>query len=64
MKRNFGFDGLDCPRCKGRLRIMSVIEDRAVAKKVLDHMGMPSERRRFAPARDPAEFYEAEYGAA
>jgi hypothetical protein len=55
MKRTFGFDGLDCKRCGGRLRVVSVIEDKIVAKKILDHLGLPSEPPRFARARDPSD---------
>jgi hypothetical protein len=41
MKRTFGFDVLDCPRCGGRLRLVALIEEAAVIGRILRHLGLP-----------------------
>jgi hypothetical protein len=38
IQRAFGFDPLTCPDCGGRFELMGVIRDRAIAKKILDHV--------------------------
>lgn len=42
MKRTWGFEVLVCPRCAGPMNLISVIEDRDTAKKILIHMGLPA----------------------
>jgi hypothetical protein len=44
-------DALACPRCAGRLRFIATITERAVIVRILDHLGIPSERVTAAPAR-------------
>lgn len=43
MRRTFGFDVTVCPNCHGRMRVLSAITDAAVAKRILDHLGVPSD---------------------
>ncbi len=44
MGRAFGIDVLACPRCGGRLRLIAAIEEPAVVRKILAHLGLtPSE---------------------
>jgi len=33
-------DPLDCPRCKGPMRVIALIEDKAVIRKILTHLGL------------------------
>ena len=42
----FDLDVLACPRCGGRLRVIATIQDRAVARTILAHLG-----RAFSPER-------------
>jgi hypothetical protein len=42
MKRTFGVDVLRCPRCGERMRLIATIEDPSVAKKILEHLGLPA----------------------
>jgi hypothetical protein len=53
MKRSFGFDVLACPRCGGRLRLIALIEEARVIRRILGHLGLPTEvpaaRRSRAP---------------
>ena len=51
MARIFAVDVLACPRCGGRMRILAAIEDPAVARKILDCLGLPSRPPPVAPAR-------------
>ena len=42
MKRSYALDVLICPHCAGPMDLLSLIEDEATAKQILDHLGMPS----------------------
>ena len=53
MQRTFGFDVLMCPRCGGRLRLIALIEDASVVRRILRHLGMPTEIPAPRPARAP-----------
>ena len=55
MQRTFGLDVLACPRCGGRLRLIALIEQAAVIKRVLGHLGLPTELPVPRPARAPPE---------
>ncbi len=39
MKRTFGFDMDVCPKCKGPMKVISVIHDLNVIQKILKHIG-------------------------
>jgi hypothetical protein len=56
MKRTFGFDVLDCPRCGGRLRLIALIEEAAVIGRILAHLGLPADLPVGRPARAPPLF--------
>jgi len=53
MRRTFGFDVLACPRCGGRLRLVALIEHAAVVRRILRHLGLPTEVPEPRPARAP-----------
>ena len=53
MRRAFEIDVLACPRCGGRLRPVALIEVSAVSRRILDHLGLPADVPRPAPARAP-----------
>jgi hypothetical protein len=53
MRRSFGLDVLDCPRCGGRLRLIALIEDSSVIERLLRHLGLPTEIPEAGPARAP-----------
>jgi hypothetical protein len=42
MKRTWGIDVLQCPACGGKMDLIAVIEDAAVAAKILTHLGLPA----------------------
>jgi hypothetical protein len=53
MRRTFGIDVLDCPRCGGRLRLLALIEHARVVERILRHLGLPTDRAEPQPARAP-----------
>jgi hypothetical protein len=53
MQRSFGFDVLACPRCGGRLALIALIEEAAVIRRILRHLGVPTEVPATRPARPP-----------
>jgi Putative transposase/Transposase zinc-binding domain len=53
MQRSFGFDALRCPTCHARMRVISTLIDPAAVKKILVHLGVPTEPLPRARARDP-----------
>jgi len=55
LRRTFEIDVLACRECGGRLRLLATIEDPAVVKKILSHLGIATECPRPAPARPPPE---------
>ena len=59
LKRVYDIDVFACP-CGGRMRIISVIEDPKVIKKILNHLKLPSEAPKIHQARAPPqmEFFD------
>jgi hypothetical protein len=53
--RSFSVDVLECPKCHGRLRMIAVITERETARRILAHLGLPTELPPIARARDPTE---------
>jgi hypothetical protein len=56
MRRMFGFDVLSCPRCGGRLRLVALIEQASVIRRILGHLGLPTEAPEPCAARAPPLF--------
>jgi hypothetical protein len=55
LRRRFAIGVLACTECGGRLRLLATIEDPAVVKQILSHLGIATECPRPAPARSPPE---------
>ena len=55
LKRVFAVQILACALCGGKMRVISVIEEGPVARRILDHLGLPSAAPVRAPARDPPD---------
>jgi hypothetical protein len=53
MRRSLGLDVLACPRCGGRLTLIALIDDPAVIRRMLQHLGPPTEVPEARPARAP-----------
>ena len=48
LRRSFDVDALACLRCRGRLRVVAAVRDRAGIARLLDHVG-----RALGPTRPP-----------
>jgi len=51
-------DPLECPRCKGPMRVIALIDDAAIIRKILSHLGLwappaAAGRSPGPPAADP-----------
>ena len=53
MRRTFGIDVLECPRCGGRLRLIALIDQAQVVERILRHLGLPTGRPEARPPRAP-----------
>jgi hypothetical protein len=53
MRRTFGIDVLDCPRCGGQLRLLALIEHARIVERILRHLGLPTDRPESRPACAP-----------
>ena len=53
MRRSFGFDVLACARCGGRMRLVALIDQPPVIRRILGHLGFPTEVPEPRSARDP-----------
>ena len=50
MRRAFEADVLACPRCGGRMIVLATIEDPAVIRRILTHLGLSLEAGEALPA--------------
>jgi len=55
MKRAFEIDVLVCPHCRGARKLISLITDPSVIRRILSHLKLPLEFPSVAPARAPPE---------
>jgi hypothetical protein len=53
MRRAFEADVLACPRCGGRMVVLSTIDDPAVIRRILTHLGFSMEEGEPLPGRAP-----------
>jgi hypothetical protein len=63
LRRSFSVD-VQCPKCKGRLRVLAVITERDPISRILAHVGMPTQAPPIARARDPSEALDDDEAAA
>jgi hypothetical protein len=59
MRRGLDIDVLECPDCGGRLRFVAAIMLSSAIRRILRHLGLPSDPVEFAPARAPPELDDA-----
>ena len=55
LKRTFGFDVLVCSKCASKMRLVAHVDAPTAIVKILDHLGLPSDQPRLAPARAPPQ---------
>ena len=59
LRRGLDIDVLQCPNCGGRLRFVAAIMMSSAIRRILRHLGLPSDPVELAPARAPPEPDEA-----
>jgi hypothetical protein len=55
LRRVFAVDVLTCPDCGGARRLIAMITDGLVGRRILDHLDRPSSPPPIAPARAPPQ---------
>jgi hypothetical protein len=55
LKRVFLVDVLECPKCKGRMKILAAVTAPASVQRILNHLGLPSEAPRLQVALPPPQ---------
>ena len=53
MRRTFGLDVLQCPKCRGRLKLLALVVDDHSIARYLKNIGEPSHLPARAPPRGP-----------
>jgi hypothetical protein len=65
LKRVFAVDVLECPRYQGPMRVLSFIDDARIARRILEHLGLPARApprsRRRGPQLLPLAVASAEF---
>jgi hypothetical protein len=56
MRHAFGVDVLACTRCGGRMHVVATIEDPVVIRRILTHLGLPTEGS--APRPPPSDLFD------
>jgi len=54
IQKIYEVDPLTCPKCSGKMKVISVIEDEDVIKKILKHLGLWDQKARPPPELRPA----------
>ncbi|MFT3771735.1 MAG: hypothetical protein QM820_40520 [Minicystis sp.] len=58
LRRTFAIDVLRCQGCGGRLRPLAAITEKAIDRKILEHLGIPAAMATARPrACEPAEVW-------
>jgi hypothetical protein len=52
-RRTFDVDVMECPKCKGNLRIVEAVIETDSARRILERLGLPTDSPRLVHARDP-----------
>ena len=55
LERVFAIDALTCPWCGGPRKLIALLTDGLVVRKILEHLNLPTEPLPLAPARAPPE---------
>ena len=53
LQRTFDVDILECPKCKGRLRLIETVVEKGAARQILERLGLPVDAPQLVRARDP-----------
>ncbi len=53
--RTFALDVFACPRCGGRRKVLAYVTASQWVRSILQHLGLPTQPGRLAPARGPPQ---------
>ena len=56
LSRVFGVDALECPKCRGRMKVIASILKADVVAAILESLGLDTEPPTIRPARAPPEY--------
>jgi len=59
VRRGLDIDALECPGCGGRMRFVATVMLSSAIRRILRHLGLPSDPVELAPARAPPELDDA-----
>ena len=59
MARSFALDVEKCPKCNGRMKLVTLVQDPKSVARLLRHLGEPREPPARAPARAPPYYKTA-----
>ncbi len=59
LRKVFSLDVLSCPQCGGRMELIAFFAEAGVAKRILDHLGLPSTGPPVATSRAPEETFDS-----
>ena len=54
IRKVYGADALECPRCHGRMRIIAAVQRPDAVRRILEHLGLPADPQVLSPARGAA----------
>ncbi|MCP4437154.1 MAG: hypothetical protein GY812_16850 [Actinomycetia bacterium] len=55
MRRVFGLEVLECPRCGGQAKVIALIDEPGAIHAILRHLGLPTTTLPLSPARGPPD---------
>jgi hypothetical protein len=55
LRRVFLVDVLECPKCRGRMKLLTAVTAPGSVRRILKHLGLDSEAPRLHPARPPPQ---------
>jgi len=59
LRKVFSLDVLSCPQCGGPMQLIAFIAEAGVAKRILDHLGLPSTGPPAARPAAPEEVFDS-----
>jgi len=63
LQRVFAIDALTCPHCGGKRKLIALITQASIVRRILAHLRLPTEPPALAPARAPPESAELAFDA-
>ena len=49
IQKTYEVDPLTCPKCKGRMHVIAIVDDEVVIRKILTHLNLWDAKRKLPP---------------